>query len=337
MPNTEIMSRTEYTEADGSRSVSRMFHVDASSQTAALAIAESEFEAYVGAAYIDAQGNQSDPDLACTRVRARQLTPVPIGESGAWEVQADYQYETQNGIGQIPVPVNGLARYRVETRTEWQTTVRDRFGDLITNTAGDLFESGAPQKLVCDDILIVEFIRPYNNAIEAWAYTRPYLGRTNSVEYHGAPKHCIVLEGAEVQQLTAGAPPVLSKFLHTLRFRFKEQQDDVDPVDESTREVGGWDSVVLNLGRRVLTGDPLHPYRELRSGMELGESFGALNQNEFWDARTEAGRLYQARPLIDYPMFLKFDGSDVLISPDDTQKYVVVEPIREIDFNLLGV
>lgn len=336
MANTEIISRGDYTESDGSKSVSRMFHVDASSQLAALAIAKSEFDASVGETYIDAQGNQSDPDLTCVRVRARQLTPVPIGESGAWEVQADYEYGTPSN-GQIAIPANGLARYRVETRTEWRDAVKDRFGNLITNTAGDLFESGAPQKLVCDDTLIVEFIRSYQNAIEAWAFTRPYVGKTNSAPYHGAPVHCMVLEDASLQQITTATANVLAKFVHTLRFRFKEQQPDANPIGtQPNRTVGGWDTVVLNLGRRVLTDDPLHPYRELRHGFETNASFAAL-PGQTWDEETPRGKKFLKEALIDYPMFLSHDGKDVLINPGEDNKYRVFEPIHEIDFNLLGV
>lgn len=337
MPNTELQ-RQNYTDSEGGSSATRSVHVDAADESGALAIAEAEFGIYRGAIYQDTQGNEPDADLICDRLRVRQLTPTPPGESGAWEVQGDYVYADGASLGQIPIPPGGATRWRVEAEESWEEAVRDRFGNLITNTAGDLFANGplVPRGRLT---LIAEYIRQFADQPSAMATILPYVFRVNSQTFRGAPKHCFYLGKPDIIQITQPLPPAQPKFLFTLRFQYKEPQSQVRPIDGAAlRDVGGWDNVVPNLGRRVrYFADSNHNFREIRNGWENEANWPAGLTGVWWDATTPLGKAHMNAALIGAPMFLNANGTGVIFTPDDTQKYKVVEPIREADFNAMGL
>ncbi len=336
MPNAELQ-RQNYTDAESGATAVRTVHVDAADETGALAIAEAEFGIFRGAVYQDTQGNEPDADLICDRLRVRQLTPTPPGEAGAWEVQGDYVYADGATLGQIPIPPGGATRWRVEAEEHWEEAVRDRFGNLITNTAGDLFANGplVPRGRLT---LVAEYIRQFADQPSAMATILPYVFKVNSQTFRGAPKHCFYLGRPDIIQITQPLAPIQPKFLFTLRFQYKAPQEPVEEVGTiGARDVGGWDYVVPNVGRRVrFNGDADHPIRELKNGYENDSSWGNLAGN-WWDAKTPLGQAYRDAPLIGAPMFLTGLGDGVIFNPDNTEKYIVVEPIKEADFNAMGL
>lgn len=298
----------------------RSFTIIAKSESAAKDQLLADKGIEEGVEYVDHNGERPDPDLVCLAIEVEALTQIPNSETGLLSVHAAYGYRSSTSFRRRSNPLSP-PQYWVDRGLRSEVIDTDVDGEPIINAADEVFDPPVTIQIPTET-LVVEYWRSGTNFLTVYGATRNYIGKTNSVNFKGPNNvECFFCESILIDQNpTRHHVPGLFWFRHTARFDFRPNKvfkDYAFAGGFTERTVGGWRKVLMNRGRRVIS----------------GENGGVRFYHQIHEADSADGLFNPTQPLITDPVFLTANGQGVQARPN----YKVFQVYNTANFNELGI
>ena len=297
----------------------RSFSVIAKSETDAKARLRSDKNVFEGIEYVDHNGERPDPSLVCLAIEATALTQLPIGSTGLIEMHAAYGYRSSVMFRRRSDPLTP-PQYWVDRGMRSEVIDTDIDSEPIVNAADEVFDPPVTIQIPTET-LVVEYWRSGANFLAVYGASRGYVGKTNSTDFKGANNvECMFCESITIDQNPTPTQTALYYFKHTARFQFRPNQlvKQYAQFGGYTEVlVGGWRKVLMNRGRRVIS----------------GENGGHRFYHQIHEADDIAGAFDPSKPLITDPVFLTANGQDIQTRPN----YKIFKVYGTANFNQLGI
>ena len=298
----------------------RSFTIIAKSESAAKEQLLADKGIEEGVEYVDHTGERPDPDLVCLAIEVEALTQLPSSNSGLLGVHAAYGYRSSTSFRRRSNPMTP-PQYWVDRGLRSEVIDTDVDGEPIVNDADEVFDPPLTVQIPTET-LIVEYWRSGTNFLTVYGGTRPYIGKTNSVNFKGPNNvECFYCESILIDQnATRHQVPGLWWFRHTARFEFRPNRSLKNYLFNGGYNeilVPGWRKALMNRGRRCI------------SSVNGGRTY----YRQIHEANDEGGMFDPGRPLITDPVFLAAGGFNVQSKPN----YKVFQIYETIDFNQIGI
>lgn len=293
------------------RRYSRYFTVEAASHGDAEDLLNVHEGIRYGATYENWRGDTPDPGAVVIAISPEPLTQVPENGSGLFGVTVDYAYVSRNF--RPPQTFYTGPKYYVEESLVSVPADVDFDGVPIANTAKEIYDP-PPTTTVVQEVLVIEWTKIGPDWLTVRGQLAPYLNKTNSVPYKGAPPECLKCIKMRVDE--HAVPYIVfgqSQFKIRAEFQFAPALH-IDSGGGRTFDFPGWRIAKRNLGRRI----------KLASGEYVGIREGMVPGDQTVD---------RSRPFVTDPVDIDNTGGFIDVRP----WYNAFKMLGTINFNDLGV
>jgi hypothetical protein len=250
---------------------------------------------FIGAPYVDHNGNQPDDYLACQALNHRELRAAPTGGTGLYEIEAVFTYTHF-----APAPL-----WRTETALVSVECEFDYNGQPIVNAVGEPFVP-LSQRLVPESVLVREWLQFFANREAAEAALMPFAGCVNIAPYRGKEAGCLLAEAPMIEEQWGYGTLLSMLFRCQMRFAYRP------PVTVMGDTWPGWHEVRPHKGYSHIEDNKLVPNGGYPIDPDTGEkgAFQKFTQPQWlnFDGTLATGPVYKAFQKYPYADFNNIGG-----------------------------